>query len=463
MRTKIVCTIGPASESPEMLRRLIEAGMSVARLNTSHGTKEELKRRVLAIRKAREATGRPVAILLDTRGPEIRVGQMPDGGLPIQEGQTVRFGKGGYLLSPESVLGQLKPKTRVLFDDGYLIADVVASSSANLEVKFRNSGLLKTGKKMNVPGVTLDLPALTEHDLEDLHLACEMGVEYVAASFVRQEEDILAIRKILEKQGQREIQIIAKIETHEGVENFDSIVRVSDAIMIARGDLGVELDLARVPKLQKQMIRSCFRACKPSITATQMLESMIQNPRPTRAEASDVANAIYDSSSAVMLSAESAVGKYPLEAVQQMREIVEVAEADINYLRFFEDEAKTAQQDLSSAVALAAVQTAYAAKAKAIFALTASGYTARLVSRFRPSLPILAPTPHLLHYHQMALNWGVIPIHLASMRDAREAFDATASFALKHGFLKKGDIVVVTAGIPFGQKGSTNTMMVETI
>ncbi|HEX2583100.1 MAG TPA: pyruvate kinase, partial [Chlamydiales bacterium] len=330
-------------------------------------------------------------------------------------------------------------------------------------IEIQNSGVLKSGKKMNVPGVHLPLPVMSPKDMEDLRFGCTQDVDYIAASFISSAHHVLAIKEFLAKEGKPNIPVIAKIESAQGVEHFDSIVQLADGIMIARGDLGVELDLEEVPKLQKMMIRRCYQACKPSITATQMLESMIANPRPTRAEASDVANAIYDSTSCIMLSGETAVGKYPIEAAQRMKSIALVAEADFNFVSFFEEHSKRDYHDVSSAVALAAVKTAYSANAKAIFAFTTSGMTARFVSRLRPEMPIIAVTPSKAVYHQMALNWGVVPVLLEGCQNAKQAFAAASSFALARGFISFGDLVVVTAGAPFGKKGTTNMMMVENI
>ncbi|MCC6127985.1 MAG: pyruvate kinase, partial [Chlamydiae bacterium] len=292
---------------------------------------------------------------------------------------------------------------------------------------------------------------------------CEMDVDYIAASFIRSSHHVLSIKEFLAKEGKSDILVIAKIENAEGIENFDSIVQVADGIMIARGDLGVEVDLALVPKLQKMMIRKCYLACKPAVTATQMLESMILNPRPTRAEVSDVANAIYDATSSVMLSGETAVGKYPIETVKRMSEIITETEADFQYRSFFEEHSKKDYHDISSSVAMAAVKTAYSANGKAIFAFTSSGATARLLSRLRPEMPIVALTTREKNYQQLAFNWGVIPVFSEHCKNAKEAFAAVSSFALEEKIIGFGDVVVVTAGAPFGKKGSTNSMMVESI
>ncbi len=467
-RTKIVCTIGPAVLKFETMVALMEAGMDVARLNFSHGVEEEHHRSIQNLKKAREKLGRPMAIMVDTQGPEVRIGKVHNDAIPIAPKQRLKFALEGdgietIAIHPVEVFSVLRVGLRVLFDDGYLIADVIEKGPKFAVLEMQNGGTLKSGKKMNLPGVHLPIPAMTPKDIADIQFACQHDVEVVAGSFIRSAEHILAIRKELEKHGKPNILVVAKIESTEGIEQFDKIVEVADGIMIARGDLGVELDLALVPKLQKMMIRKCFQASKPSITATQMLESMITNPRPTRAEVSDVANAIYDATSCIMLSGETAVGKYPIETVQRMRSIAQEAESDFDYRAFFEHRSQCEESDLSSAIAMAAVKTAYGAKAKAIFSFTATGATARLVSRLRPEMPIIALTDDPSTYHQLALNWGVVPLLGGRCDNFRQAFALASNLALARGLIAVGDVVVVTTGTPFGQKGSTNTMVVETI
>lgn len=468
VKTKIICTIGPAVASFEKIIALIEAGMNVARLNFSHGTHDEHEQTIRNLKKAREKMGRPVAIMIDTMGPEMRLGKITNDALLLKEGQRFKIGAKGdgsnvIEIQPPSVLDSLIPGMKVLFDDGYITAQIVAKEGASIVLESLNTAVLKSGKKMNTPGTNIPLPAMTERDVADLKFACRHNVEYVAASFIRSSHHILAIKELLAKEGKPHILVVAKIESTQGVDHFDSIVQVADGIMIARGDLGVEVDLAQVPRLQKMMIRKCYQACKPSITATQMLESMIANPRPTRAEASDVANAIYDCTSCIMLSGETAVGQYPIETVIRMRSIAEAAESDFNYRHFFDQHSQQDYHDISSSVSMAAVKTAYSANAKAIFAFTASGATARLVSRLRPAMPIIAVTPNPSVYQQLALNWGVTPVLLEGCANAKEAFAAASSFALARGIIAFGDVIVVTAGAPFGKKGSTNMMTVENI
>ena len=467
-RTKIVCTIGPSVATLDKMIELIEAGMNVARLNLSHGSNQEHSKNVALLKQARERTQKPLAIMVDTKGPEVRLGMLPAEGIPFEPRK--RFALVGKAKAKEDltvdhpeVLSILGVGMRVLFDDGYVIGQVVDASPDRVVIEMQNSGILKSRKKVNIPGVELPLPALTEEDIEDLKHACKDDVDIVAASFIRNAHHVVSIKEFLASQGKPEILVVAKIETAAGVENFDSIIQVADGIMVARGDLGVELDLALVPKLQKQMIRKCYSACKPVVTATQMLESMINNPRPTRAEVSDVANAIYDSTSSIMLSAETAAGKYPIETVRRMKEIAIETEADFDYALFFDQHSHRQYHDISSAVSMAAVKTAYGANAKAIFAFTTSGTTARYISRFRPQMPIIAVTPNEKHYHQLSFNWGVIPVLAPGCKSAKEAFSAATSYALAHGVVSFGDAVVVTSGIPFGRKGTTNMMIVENI
>lgn len=459
-RTKVVCTIGPAVSSYEKILSLLDAGMNVARLNFSHGTHDEHLKVIQNLKKAREVKKVPLAIMLDTHGPKIRVGKLPNDAITFKAGDRFKLGT-QIPIHPPELLDVMAPGMKVLFDDGYIIAQVISKEDKTIE--FLNGGTLKSGKGVALPGAQIPLPALTDSDIEDLKFGCKHDVDYVAASFIRSAHHVLTIKHLLANEGKPDILVIAKIESTQGVDNFDSIVQVADGIMVARGDLGVELDLALVPKLQKMMIRKCYQACKPVVTATQMLESMITNPRPTRAEVSDVANAIYDCTSLVMLSGETAVGKYPIETVQRMKSIIFEAEKDFNYHGFFEQNSFRDYHDVSSAVSLSAVKTAYSANAKCIFAFTTSGQTARLVSRLRPSMPIIAVTPSPKNYNQLAFNWGVIPVLAENCKNSKEAFSIASQYALAHGLISFGDLVVVTAGVPFGHKGTTNMMMVENI
>jgi len=469
-RTKIICTMGPAVNRYETILQLIDAGMNVARINFSHGTQEEHLQVINDLKKARDFKKVPLAIMLDTKGPEIRVGDIKGDALPLEAKQTLLLVKEAVIgdakriqVHPEIVIDSIQEGMTILFDDGYIVSKAIKKSKEGVLIEIQNPGVLKGHKGVNIPNARINLPAMTKQDEEDIIFGCKQDVDLIAASFIRSAEHVMEIKKLLVSQGKSEILVIAKIENSLGVQNFDSIIQAADGIMVARGDLGVELPLPEVPRLQKMMIRKCIQLSKPVVTATQMLESMIKNPRPTRAEVSDVANAIYDSTSAVMLSGETAIGQYPVETVQMMRSIIEQAEQDFPYRSFFEREANADYNDVSSSVALAAVKTAYTADAKAIFAFTSSGFTARLIARFRPEMPIVALSSSRKTYHQLAFNWGVIPVDPAESHNVYEAFATTSCFAMQRKIVRYGDLVIVTAGSPFGVSGTTNMMIVDSI
>jgi pyruvate kinase len=469
-KTKIICTIGPSVKSLEKIMALMEAGMDVARLNFSHGTHAEHLESINLLKEARAKLQRPLAIMLDTKGPEIRLGKIKNQQFEAQAGhkillvpETVEGDENRISLTPSSILKRLVVGAQLLFDDGYISAKVSGIQDQGVEIEIANKGLIRSGKSVCVLDLPLDLPAVTDKDIEDIRFGCQQDIDIIAASFVCTADDVLSIKKLLAEEKKPEILVCAKIENREGVHNFDSIVQVADGIMIARGDLGIQVPLSQVPTLQKMMIRKCYLAGKPSVTATQMLESMITNPRPTRAEASDVANAIYDSTSAIMLSGETAVGRYPIEAVHTMRSIVEEAERDFNYKDFFDHHASLVYHDVPSALTLAAVKTAYTSNAQAIFTFTSAGASARLVSRMRPSMPIVAMTPLEKTYHQLAFNWGVTPVLSSESKNVQEAFVKISEYARKNKIVSDGDLVVVTAGTPFGVPGTTNMMIVESI
>ena len=469
-RTKIICTIGPACNTVDKIMELMEVGMNVARLNFSHGTHEEHAQAIKNLKEARERLGRPLAIMLDTKGPEMRLGKIEGNEIELKAGQSWLLTRNNVLgnaehvsLLPGYVLDVVPEGARILFDDGYISSHVVQRTPDGLVVKIDNGAKIKSGKGVNIPNVNLNLPAVTEKDIEDIRFGCAQNVDFIAASFVRSAEHVLEIKRLLQAHRKSYIQVIAKIENSEGVSNFDSIVQVADGIMIARGDLGVEVPLSHVPRLQKMMISKSYLAGKPAVTATQMLESMINSPRPTRAEVSDVANAIYDSTSAVMLSGETAIGKYPIETVKVMQSIVKEAEQDFDYRGFFEQHASLVYHDVPSALTLATVKTAYSSSAQAIFAFTSSGSTARLLSRLRPRMPIIALTDTESSYHQMSFNWGVIPLLGEKCRTFEEGFAKISTFSLERQLVSYGDLVVVTAGTPFGHAGTTNMMIVESI
>lgn len=468
--TKIICTIGPAVNSIEKMLELINAGMDVARLNFSHGTFAEHLLAIQNLKEARRQLQVPLAIMLDTKGPEIRLGKMQEGEVTLIPGQrwvltrdTIIGTNEKASILPGPVLDNLKIGTVILFDDGYMSSEIIEITQEGVVVIIKNGGIIRSGKGVNIPNTNVNLPAVTEKDIDDIKFGCLHDVDIIAASFVRSAEHVLTIKKILSEEKKSDILVVAKIENSEGVQNFDSIVQVADGIMIARGDLGVEVPLSQVPRLQKMMIRKSYLAGKPVVTATQMLESMIYNPRPTRAETSDVANAIYDSTSAVMLSGETAIGKYPIETVNVMRSIILETEADFNYRVFFEQHAPLIYHDVPSAVTLATVKTGYSSNAKAIFAFTRGGSTARLLSRLRPLMPIIALTPEEKTFHQLSFNWGVIPFRSNECQTLAEGFQKISLFALSRQLVSYGDLVVVTAGSPFDVSGMTNMMIVESI
>lgn len=473
-RTKIICTIGPSCNTYEKILQLIDAGMNGARLNFSHGTHEEHREVIALLKKAREEKKVPLAIILDTKGPEIRVGKVIEGGIPLKEGQKILLTPQPILgnaeqvqITPGRVLDDLELGVKILFDDGYIGATVVEKTPSGVIIAIDYGGTLKSHKGVNIPDVDIQLPAMTPQDIEDITFGCQEDVDVIAASFIRSAEHILEIKQLLLQQGKSDILVMAKIENSLGVRHFDQIVEVADGIMVARGDLGVELPLRRVPQLQKMIIRRSYRAAKPVVTATQMLESMIYNPRPTRAEVSDVANAIYDSTSALMLSGETAAGKYPIEAVKMMKSIAQETEKDFGYKDFFNQrlhfEPFEGSANISTAVSLATVETAYNVKAQGIFVFTSQGFTARLVSRFRPEIPIIALASHPKVYHQLAIHWGVIPVDPVATSNVEDALQKISTFALKHRIVKPEDLVVVTAGTPFGVSGTTNMMWITKV
>jgi len=470
IHTKIVCTIGPAVNSLEKIDALIQAGMNVARLNFSHGTHEQHAHVLTLLKEARSRSGKPLALMLDTKGPEIRLGKLKESSITLKEGQRLWLVREEVLgdekqitITPPIVFEVLKKDMFILLDNGYVITHVVSLNERGVEIEVDHGGVLTSSKGVNVPGAEVELPAMTARDVEDIQFGCTHDVDYIAASFIRSAEHVMEIKAILEKAGKPDIAVIAKIENRQGVQNFDSIVQVADGIMIARGDLGVEMPLTQVPRLQKMMIRKCYLAGKPAVTATQMLESMISNPRPTRAEASDVANAIYDSTSAVMLSGETAIGNYPIEAVKVMKGIIEESESDFDHYDFLKNVSHRVFADVPSSVSQASIRTAYSANAKAIFAFTTSGMTAKLLSRLRPEMPIIAMTANPRVYHQLSLNWGVIPFLTHPAATLEEAYKRISAFALENGYVQYGDLVVITAGTPFGRPGTTNMMIVDHI
>ena len=468
-RTKIVCTLGPASEKEETLRELIKNGLNVCRMNFSHGSHEEHKGRIDLVKKVREELGQPTAILLDTKGPEIRTGQFDAPEVLLEEGQTftitmkdVMGNKEMCTVSYKGLAKDVEPGNTILIDDGLVGLKVKEVNGDDIVCIVENSGIVKNHKGVNVPGVKVNLPAITEKDRSDIEFGIEQGIDFIAASFVRKVSDVLAIREILEENNATDIKIISKIENQEGVDNLDEIIAVSDGIMVARGDLGVEIPTEEIPVVQKLMIKKCNEAGKPVITATQMLDSMMRNPRPTRAEVTDVANAIYDGTDAIMLSGETAAGKYPVEAVKIMATIAKRTEETINYNENLRDKALSAA-NVTDAISYATCTTAIDLNAKAILSATSSGHTARMVSKFRPQCPIVATTDNERVMRQLSLTWGVLPTISSNGKNTDEVIDNAINAGKEKNYLAEGDLVVITAGVPVATSGTTNLIKVETI
>ncbi|WP_142829301.1 pyruvate kinase [Planococcus soli] len=471
-KTKIVCTIGPASETPELLERLIEAGMNVARLNFSHGNHEEHALRIKRIREAAEKAGKIVGILLDTKGPEIRTHQMENNSIELVTGQKIEVSMTEVLgtaerfsITYEQLIEDVETGSIILLDDGLieLRVESLDKEQGIIHTIVENAGTLKSKKGVNVPGVSVQLPGITEKDAQDILFGIEQNVDFVAASFVRRSSDVMEIRGLLEKNNGAHIQIIPKIENQEGVDNIDDILVVSDGLMVARGDLGVEIPPEEVPLVQKSLIEKCNSAGKPVITATQMLDSMQRNPRPTRAEASDVANAIFDGTDAIMLSGETAAGIYPVESVETMHRIAETTEAALNYKQIVSTRRKEKESNMTEAIGQAVAYTALNLKVQAIIAPTESGTTAKMISKYRPGAPIIAVTSSDRPARKLSLVWGVQPIVGTSVESTDELLEKAVDESLKHGYVKHGDLVVITAGVPVGQAGTTNLMKVHVI
>jgi pyruvate kinase len=469
-KTKIICTLGPSADSDEVISALMQNGMNVARLNFSHGSYEEHLRRIVRLKRLREELNLPVALLLDTKGPEIRTGEFESGSVILPEGAEIVIREKDIIgtatefsVSYKGLVDDVQPGTRILIDDGLIALEVIAIENRDIRCKILNGGPVSDRKSINVPGAELKLPSMTAKDREDILFALENDFDFIAASFVRKPKDILEIRHILEQKGDHGINIIAKIENSEGVSNFEDILRVADGIMIARGDLGVEIPAAQVPSVQKKCIKQCYSAGKISITATQMLDSMIRNPRPTRAEVSDVANAIYDGTSAVMLSGETANGKYPIESLRMMVDIACQSESNINYWKNFQVANLVMIPSVANAISHATCTTAMDLNAKAIITITHAGRTARLVSRFRPACPIVAATVFPKIQRQLNLSWGVFPILVDEVQTTDELFEVGVDAAKLCGFIFDGDIVVITGGTPVGMSGTTNTIKVQSI
>lgn len=465
-KTKIICTIGPASDTAERLRELMQAGMNVARFNFSHGTHEEQKVKLEKVRQASREMGIPVATMMDTKGPEIRLRDFEGGKAELEAGQQ-------FVLTTEEIMGtarrasisyknlkkDIRVGTTILIDDGLIEMAVEEIKGEEIVCRVVNGGFVSNHKGVNVPGAVLSMPYISEVDRSDILFGIEMGYELLAASFVRCREDVLEIRRILEEHGS-DMKIISKIENMQGIENLEEILEVSDGIMVARGDMGVEIPLEEVPVLQKKMIQMANDRGKYVITATQMLESMIKNPRPTRAEATDIANAIYDGTTAIMLSGESAAGKYPVEAVKTMARIAEGAENDIDYGSRMKRGTYEGEADITTAIAYATCTAARDLRAAAIITVTLSGFTAAAISRFKPESLIIGCTVREKVCRQLNLLWGVSPLMIREADTTEELFADAVSEAKKAGYVKNGDVVVITAGVPLGTAGTTNMIHV---
>lgn len=467
-KTKIICTLGPASETEEVIRELMLAGMNVARLNFSHGTYDEQRGKIDLVKKVRAELGLPVALLLDTKGPEIRTRDVEGGRIELKKGQS-------FILTTEDILGSerkvsityqdlvkdVEPGDAILIDDGLIELKVNQVTEKDIICTVKNGGVVSNKKGINVPGVNLNMPFVSQKDYEDILFGIEEGFDFIASSFTRSPEDILEIRKILDEKNCHHIKIIAKIENLQGVERIDEIMRVSDGIMIARGDMGVEIPLEEVPGIQKKLIQKSFETGKPVITATQMLDSMMKNPRPTRAETTDVANAIYQGTSAIMLSGETASGQYPVEALKTMVRIAIRTEEDIDYDARFKHRTIKDNPDITNAVSHATCTTAVDLQAAAIITVTKSGRTVGMVSKYRPGCTIIGCCMDDYVCRQLNLSWGVQPILLEKEDNAEELFLHAVEAAERAGLVSIGDLTVLTAGVPLGITGTTNLIKVQ--
>ena len=470
-KTKIICTMGPNTNDESLMRKLVQNGMDIARFNFSHGDHEEQKGRMDMLKKIREEENKPIAILLDTKGPEIRTGVLKDGKkVQLEAGET-------FTLTTDEIVGDnkivsitykglvedVKAGSTILIDDGLIELKVKDKKGNNINCEVVNGGELGEKKGVNVPNVAIRLPAITDKDRDDLKFGVEQGVDFIAASFVRNAECILEIKSFLRECKAPYIPVIAKIENFEAIKNIDEIIRCADGIMVARGDLGVEIPAEEVPYLQKTIIQKCNDNFKPVITATQMLDSMMKNPRPTRAEATDVANAIYDGTSATMLSGETAAGAYPVEAVKMMARIAERTEKEINYRKRFNDMAKYTDPGITDAICHATCSTAYDLDAKAIITVTKSGFSARMISKYRPGCDIIGCAMDEKVCRQLNLSWGVRPILLGEEWEVFVLFERAINACKRDGLLEKGDVTVITSGVPIGRSGTTNMLKVQVV
>ncbi|GGA32829.1 pyruvate kinase [Paenibacillus physcomitrellae] len=469
-KTKIICTLGPACDEPDVLKQMIQAGMTVGRLNMAHGELEDHARRIAGVRRAAEELKTFIPLMMDIKGPEIRIGKLKEASVMLEPGASIT-------LTTEKIQGDaervsvnypdmpkvVKPGDRVLINDGLIELHIVKVDGTEMLAKVISGGPLKPTKGVNLPGVRTTLPGVTERDVRHIHFGLEQGIEMIAASFVRRGDDIREIRKILLEHDAGHIQIISKIENGEGIENLDDIIEASDGIMVARGDLGVEVPVEDVPMLQKEMIEKCNFAGKPVIVATHMLESMQVNPRPTRAEVGDVFNAVMQGADVVMLSGESAAGKYPVKAVQTMATVAKKAESVLNYQEQFNRKRMQHPSDITEVISQSAVNASLELKAEAIIVSTESGFTARMVSKYRPEAPIIAVTPQRHVLPQICLLSGVIPVLGDKVATTDDMFESAIRNAMATGYIHKGDTIVLSAGLPIMQAGTTNLVKVQKI
>jgi pyruvate kinase len=469
-RTKIVCTLGPATDQDGVLEQLIVSGMNVARFNFSHGSHEEQGKRFDEVVRLREKYDLPVATLLDTKGPEIRTGNFKDGSVVLEAGQEfflttedIEGTKEGVSVTFKGLPQDVKIGSSILIDDGLIGMEVIRKTDTKVTCIVKNGGKVSNHKGINLPGTEISMDFISERDREDVLFGIEKGYDFVAASFTRTADDVVAMRKLLNENGGKDIRIIAKIENAQGVENIDGILRKADGIMVARGDMGVEIENEEVPIIQKILIKKALAAGKVVITATQMLDSMMHNPRPTRAETADVANAIYDGTSAVMLSGETAAGKYPILALKTMVKIAERTEEDIDYSSRFDKLAVQNRQDITAAISHATCTIARDLEAKAIITVTKSGFTANMISKYHPGAPIMGCSPSAKVCRQLNLSWGITPVILGEKKETFELLGGAAERIREKGLVQDGDVTVITAGVPIGQSGTTNMVKVHVI
>src|SRR6056297_593423 len=469
-KTKIVCTLGPATDDEEILREVIDSGLDVARFNFSYGNHEEQKKRIDMVKKISKEINKPIGLMLDTKGPEVRTGDLKEGKVQLEKGEetiiTTEEIKGDadrFSVQYKNLPSDLEEGSQILIDDGLIELIVKEIKGSEIKCEIKNGGELGSRKGVNLPGVKVQLPPLTEKDISDIKFGLKQDIHFIAASFTRKASDVIEIRKLLEEENAEDVKIIPKIENQEAVDNIDEILEVADELMVARGDLGVEIPAEKVPAAQKMMINKCNRAGKPVITATQMLDSMIRNPRPTRAEASDVANAIYDGTDATMLSGESAAGKYPVESVETMAQIAKEVENSESYKEKFAGKYEFAAESVTGAISLATCQTSEELGAEAIITSTGSGLTARTVSKYRPQTPIIAVTPNKRVLHQLAMTWGVSPLLAARSSTTDEMMENAVSTAVDHKLIEEGDLVTITAGTPVGISGTTNLIKIDVV